>query len=76
MAGREGMIQEAREMVALYTKAEKAVLLGQAYTVAGQSVTRADLDKLRAGRKEWEERLAQYLGRQPRVVWRVMPMDD
>ncbi len=76
MAGREEMIRDAREMVALYTKAEKAVLLGQAYTVAGQSVTRADLDKLRAGRKEWEEKLAQYLGRQPRVVRRIMPLDD
>ena len=70
------MIQDAQDMVALYVNAEKAVLTGQAYTVAGQSVTRADLDKLRAGRKEWEEKLSQYLGRQPRIVRRVMPLDD
>ncbi len=76
MADREEMIQDAREMVALYTKAEKAVLTGQAYTIAGQSMPRADLDKIRAGRKEWEEKLAQYLGRQPRVVRRVMTLDD
>ncbi len=76
MAGREEMIQDARDMVALYTKAEKAVLTGQSYTVAGQSLTRADLDKIRAGRHEWEEKLAQYLGRQPRAMRRVMPLDD
>ncbi len=44
----------ATDMVALYIAAEKAVLNGQSYTIAGRSLTRANLPEIRAGRKEWE----------------------
>ncbi|MCD8139313.1 MAG: hypothetical protein LUE17_05975 [Planctomycetaceae bacterium] len=62
-------------MVGLYTKAEKAVLLNQSYTIAGQSLTRADLDKIRLGRREWETRLNTYIGQGEMVIRRVLPMD-
>lgn len=68
-------ISLAREMVALYTQAERAVLLNQSYTIAGQSLTRADLDKIRAGRKEWENKLISYCGGGERIIRTVMPMD-
>ena len=44
----------ATDMVALYIAAEKAVLNGQSYTIAGRSLTRANLPEIRAGRKDWE----------------------
>lgn len=51
-------MSNATEMVALYTAAERAVLKGQSYTINGRSLTRVDLSEIRAGRKEWEQRLA------------------
>lgn len=48
----------ATEMVALYAAAEMAVLKGQSYTINGRSLTRADLTEIRAGRQEWERRVA------------------
>lgn len=72
---RQELIDEAREMVAFYTKAEKAVLLNQSYTIAGQSLTRADLDKIRTGRKEWEDRLNAYLGQGEMLIRNILPMD-
>lgn len=47
----------AQEMVALYIEAEKAVLDGKSVNFNGQTYTSEDLDKIRAGRKEWERRL-------------------
>ena len=48
----------ATDMVALYVAAEKAVLQGQSYTIAGRSLTRANLIDIRNGRKEWEAKVA------------------
>ena len=70
---RNERIRDAEEMISLYTKAEKAVLSGQAYTIAGQSMTRADLDKIRAGRKEWQETLEKLQGNGGRVFRQVVP---
>jgi hypothetical protein len=72
---RQELIDEAQEMVALYTRAEKAVLLNQSYTIAGQSLTRADLDKIRSGRREWENRLNDYRGQGEMIIRNVLPMD-
>ncbi len=47
-------MSEATDMVVLYVAAEKAVLNGQAYTIAGRSMTRANLSEIRTGRKEWQ----------------------
>lgn len=40
--------------LAQYLEAEQAILQGQAYTLDGRSVTRADLSAVRAGIKELE----------------------
>lgn len=48
----------ATEMVALYTAAEAAVLKGQSYSIAGRSLTRANLTEIRNGRREWEAKVA------------------
>ena len=48
----------ANDMVDLYVAAEKAVLKGQSYTINNRSLDRADLEEIRKGRKEWEQKLA------------------
>lgn len=75
MAGKTAL-NIAQKMVDLYTSAEMTVLTGQSYTIGGQSLTRADLDKIRAGRKEWEAKLAACQGVSPRVIRRVIAWDD
>ena len=59
----------ASDMVAAYTAAELAVLKGQSYTIAGRSLTRANLPEIRAGRREWEAKQAseraRAMGRSP-----------
>jgi hypothetical protein len=69
-------IAEAKEMISLYVKAEKAVLLGQSYTIAGQSMTRADLDKIRKGRQEWQNILNSLTGVGNRIFRNVTPVSD
>lgn len=52
----------ASEMVAKYIAAEAAVLKGQSYMLStgtgSRQLTRANLPEIRAGRREWEQRLA------------------
>jgi len=50
--------QTAAEMLAKYLAAEAAVLQGQTIQFGGRQVTRADLETIRAGRREWEARVA------------------
>ncbi len=53
----EDEIRRVRKMVKAYADAEVAVLVGnQAYTIGGQSLTRADLDKIRKGRHQQDTR--------------------
>lgn len=52
--------QEIVDMIDLYTKAEKAVLSGQSYSISGRSLTRADIAQIRKGRHEWEQKLASH----------------
>jgi hypothetical protein len=74
---REEKIKEAQEMIAEYRKAELAVLRGaQSYNVAGQALTRADLDKIRAGRREWEMILNGLMNNGERQIRQVIPTDD
>lgn len=44
----------ASEMLAKYLAAEAAVLQGQEVVWEGRRLSRADLEQIRAGRKEWE----------------------
>jgi len=47
----------APEMLAKYLAAESAVLQGREIQFEGRRVSRADLPEIRAGRKEWEQRV-------------------
>ena len=49
----------AATMVAEYTKAELAVLAGKTITFQGRSMSMENLQEIRAGRREWEGRVAQ-----------------
>lgn len=51
------MTQSAQAMVDLYVQAEKDVLEGKSTTINGRQMTMEDLDSIREGRKEWEQRL-------------------
>jgi hypothetical protein len=48
----------ATEMVDLYIDAEKSVLLGKNVQWNGRTLTKEDLAEIRAGRLEWEVRVA------------------
>lgn len=46
-------------MVSEYMKAELAVLAGKTISFQGRSMGMENLEKIRAGRREWEARVAQ-----------------
>lgn len=48
----------ATDMRDLYIAAETAVLKGQSYRMGERMLTLADLEQIRAGRREWEGRVA------------------
>lgn len=48
----------ASEMLAKYLSAEAAVLQGQQIEFEGRRVSMSDLASIRAGRKEWESKVA------------------
>ena len=47
----------ATEMLDLYIQAEKDVLAGKNITFRGETMGLEDLDKIRAGRMEWERKV-------------------
>lgn len=49
----------AAEMVAKYMEAEANVLAGKSITFQGRSMSMENLQEIRAGRREWEARVAQ-----------------
>jgi len=49
---------DATDMHALYIAAEQAVLEGKTVSISGQSLGMEDLDKIRAGRKEWAQKVS------------------
>lgn len=66
----------AKERLALYMEAESKVLGGQAYTIGGRSLTRAQLAEIRAGIKEWRgivDRL-ETTGRTGPTIRRFIPI--
>ena len=46
------------DMVAFYIQAEKDILEGKSISINGRAMTRENLQEVRAGRKEWEQRLS------------------
>lgn len=56
-------LQQAETQLAAYLAAESAVLSGQAYSIGGRSVTRANLAEIRAGIDSWNARVVQLNNR-------------
>ena len=53
-------MSQATEMRDAYVAAEVAVLKGQSFRFGERQLTRADLVEIRAGRREWEARVASF----------------
>jgi len=68
--------ESVQSMILLYVEAEQAVLKGQAYQIGGQSLTRADLDKIRKGRQEWMAIRNAINGSGRRISIQVIPEDS
>lgn len=51
-------LDEARRMLRRYLDAEDAVLDGRSVTFGSRSLTMLDMDEIRAGRQEWERKVA------------------
>lgn len=71
-------LQIARERLQLYRDAETKVLQAQAYSIAGRSLTRANLSEIRGmiSQLEAEIRSLETRGTTRRPVYRVCPLDD
>lgn len=50
-------LDQAQAKLDEYLAAETKVLAGQAYTIGGRSMTRADLAEIRAGRDDWDAKV-------------------
>ena len=50
-------LAQAETQLAAYIAAETAVLSGQAYTIGGRSLTRANLGEIREGISSWNARV-------------------
>lgn len=55
-------------MLALYIQAEKDVLQGKQINIGGQQMTLEDLDKIREGRREFENRVSLETSSKPYSV--------
>lgn len=51
-------LTQAKKMLARYLEAEDAVLDGRSVTFGSRTLTMLDLDEIRAGRQEWERKVA------------------
>lgn len=77
MVGGDGMSNTVQdERLARYLKAEKAVLMGQSYTIGTRTLTRADLSTIRAaiddliaGGAQLEGAESAQTGRAKRIVF-------
>jgi len=55
---------QAEAKLTAYLAAEEKILLGQVVEIDGQRLQRADLEKVIAGRKYWEGRVAELQARE------------
>lgn len=62
----------AEAKLAEYLAAETAVLSGQSYSIAGRSLTRADLQFIQTGITQWDARVKK-LDRGGNRVWNGVP---
>jgi hypothetical protein len=49
-------VAQAEAQLALYLAAEAAVLQNQSYQIGDRKLTRADLESIQAGIKQWDQR--------------------
>jgi len=68
-------LAQAQAKLAAYQDAEEKVLTGQSYTLGGRSLTRANLDSIRAGITLWEGRVSRLAttGRMGPIMRSVIP---
>lgn len=77
MSGNE--LQIAKERLQLYREAEKQILSGaQSYSIAGRSLTRANLGEIQKmiSQLEADVRALETRGTTRRPVYRVCPLDN
>lgn len=75
----ENKLQITKERLQLYREAEKQILSGaQSYSIAGRSLTRANLGEVQKMiiRLEADIRALETRGTTRRPVYRVCPLDD
>lgn len=68
-------LAQAEAKLTEYLDAESAVLAGQAYSIAGHSVTRANLAEIRAGISYWESKVKSTEAGGMKVQG-IVPIDD
>lgn len=59
-----------------YLAAEEAVLAGQSYSLAGRSVTKADLQWIQKGIEIWDQRVKNLSTTTGGKRWGGIPVDD
>ena len=67
-------LETAQDMYSRYIEAEKAILGGQSYSIAGRSLSRADLAEVTRQRNFWYAE-TKRLGRGGMTVKAVVPRD-
>lgn len=75
----ENQLQIAKERLQLYREAEKQILSGaQSYSIAGRSLTRANLGEVQKmiSQLEADVRALETRGTTRRPVYRVCPLDN
>ena len=63
-------LEEAREMLKLYTEAEKKILSGQSYKIGTRELTRANLAIVVENREKWQKTvndLENPKGKRPKI---------
>lgn len=69
-------LAEKRVLLREYVAAEKAVLLGQSYTIKDRTLTRADLTSIQRGRSKLESEIQSLDGGGAMKVRRVLFRDS
>lgn len=77
MVDRTAQLREAREMLALWTAAEKAITTGQSYTIGQRSLTRVDLSDIVSRINYWRSEVERLEAGRPSGmrVLRAVPRD-
>ena len=57
-------LTQIQEMIDFYLAGEIALTKNSSYSINGRSYSRSDLQAMREGRQEWEQKKADYLARQ------------